>query len=517
MKNLLLAIALAFLAQIGHTQIQLEHTYPKGTLKRIGLDISGERYAFTTVDGTIGTSISLFEPNHAQTGIKFIAIEPNSSQLLGGIFLSEQIIDNDPETELVFGWGIDGEDVFGTTLMKETGEKDWFPCMHLDLQTGLSPKLICEPRVYGLPGVQIEHVFSDIDCYSDNCDIWRLKFPLDGEQYLVNPGYSPEVHIYDATFNWIRTIVPPKVSNTGVFNFTQQFFNNDPLLEVYGTKTALNPDLNGNGYLFQIAQENGTVLFSEQCTAGLLSVFPNLSSQLLIQKYATPGVLITKVLDAKTFEEVHIFPGRVTRISPDGIKAYYRSAEIVNNTLTMYDGNSFDSMSIHLGAPNPSLSAIQFARNRLAQNGKLELFYNLGDEVKWINEDGVLLHTFDGATSSVIDQQPGMEDKLMVRYADSTQVYRFVTPSTTIFEVPENPTISVSPNPFSRSIEVKFSQSGDYSVLLSDIFGRCILTQTVSNQEKTIFQIPANCHEGLYFLSVSGDGFQNCLKLVKGK
>lgn len=517
MKNLLFIFSLAFLAQMAKAQIQLEHTYTKGVLSRVRLDLSGERYVLNTIFDVNGVVFHIFDSLHTNLDKSIIAIEPGSYLYLthpSGFFLSEHILDQDSDIELAYAWGYDGEDVFGTSVVQETGEQDDLPCMGFSIIEGLSPKLICYSKVYELPAVELEHDYGDLDM------VQRMVFPIGGERFIASIWDSDDFdgfHVYDSNHNLLTNFNFSFANFQDFRNFTQTVFNDDALLEVYGTKKAPSSDANGNDNLFQIVQQDGTVLFSEQCLTGSVSSPPNLPTRIIIHKYSTPGQLITLVLDAKTFEVIHNLPGRVIRFSPDGMKDYYRSSEIVNNTLTVYDGVTLSSKVIDLGSPTPSISMLQFSRNRIKQNGKLELFFKAGNGIKWIDEDSELLHTFEKAFIATIDRQSGMEDKLFIRYPDSTQVYDFLASSTPVDDILKNSTLEAFPSPFAQSFEVKFPYLGNYSIYISDMLGRCILTQNIINQEKITLTVPANCLDGLYFLTVKGDGLQSCLKLVKGK
>jgi|GEM_PF-1362662 len=518
MKNLFLILILSFTTQIMYAQIQLEHTYPEGKLRRVRLDVSGETYVLNTFDNINGVAFHIFDSLHTDLGISIIAIEPNSVLYLANpsVFLSQKILDEDIEIELIYSWGYSGEDVFGTSSVQETGEQDYFHCSGFSIIDGLASKLICGSKVYGLPEFQLEHDFEDFTT------VQRMKFPVGGERFITSILYQNNFngfHIHDSNHIWLSTFNFPFDNFKSFKNFTQQVFNDDALLEVYGTKVASTPDANVNDHHFQIAQEDGTVLLTEQCSTGIVSLLPSLPAKVLIYQYVAPGQMTTKVLDAKTFELIHVFSDKVERFSPNGVKDFYISYQASTGIRTIYDGESFIAKDIYLGAQPFDL---QFALDRLSHNGKLEIYYAIGTgpqlyKVVVVDEDAILLRTFEHAKSVKIDKQPGMEDKLIVQYPDSTQVYGFLTPSTTVAEIQKNPQITVSPNPFSQTVEVQFSQSGDYFVRLTDIFGRFIMAQNVNNQEKATLTIPTDCSDGLYFLSVGCPGFQNCLKLVKGK
>lgn len=515
MKNLLLTIALAFLAQLTHAQVLLEHTYPKGKLERIRLDVSGERYLSITQNTPTGQAWRLYDSYHEDLGIVFY---PDPYMDLLNSFLSETLLDDDPEVEMLYSW-MDGSlcNGYSATILEENGGVNGagqFDGFIVSSGQDLDPKLVCFSRVYGLPGQQLEHD------YGNYTAVQRMPFPIGGERFIVSDWNVDDFdgfHIHDANHNWLNSINFSFENYRNFKNFTQQFFNDDALLEVYGTTTDTNPDANGNDRLFQIVQEDGTVLFSELCTGGHASILSDLPGRVLIYQYVAPGEMVTRVLDAKTFGLLNVFPGAIVRFSPDGVKDYYRSTKVLNNSLTIYDGSTFASKEIDLGFTLPDIYYLRFTRNRFSHNGKLELFYKSGDGIIWIDEDGALLHTFEYATDATIDQQPDMEDKLFVRYPDSIQVYDFLSPNSAVPTLQESPMLTAVPNPFSTSVEVEFPQAGDYSVQVTDVVGHCVLNRKVYNQEKTTLQIPANVPDGLYFVSVKSGGLLQSMKLLKGQ
>ncbi len=72
------------------------------------------------------------------------------------------------------------------------------------------------------------------------------------------------------------------------------------------------------------------------------------------------------------------------------------------------------------------------------------------------------------------------------------------------------------PNPFENEVNVKFVESGDYTVELYDYTGRLINSAALNAVEGEIVNIPVEGQSGIYFIKVKGEaGLLNVMKVVK--
>lgn len=512
MKTNLLSFALLLVSVAAFAQIQLEHTYPKGWLTRLETDVSGERYMW--VSNVQPTIVRIYDADHSDNGISFEPFGTNNAlRLAAAPFLSEKLLDDDFDMELLTPWYYDGEDVFGTILVQESGAADAFHCASAFVSLGVAPKLFCYGKVYSLPDLALEHDYIGFH------NIRRMEFPIGDERYLLTKGYSSYdgIHIYDAGHNWLKTF-KTDFDDITPYNYfiSQQYFNDDPFYELCGNKAASTPDANGNNKLFQVVQDDGTVLLSEECISGDLS-----PAGIRLLYYSAPGQLSTKFLDNKSYASLYNFQGSVVAFSPDGLKDYFRLITSPADTVVLIDGDTYQAKSIPLGYPATDL---QFARNRFEKNGKLEIFFSAPPgpnsplkKIVWMNEDGALLRVFENGVDAAIDKQAGLQDKLFVKYADSTQVYSFSTASTAIPSLPASNVLTAYPNPFSKSFELIFVSPGDYKVTLTNQIGQHILTQTIENQGKAALDFPENASNGIYFVTVEGERFAKCIRVLKLK
>jgi hypothetical protein len=252
-----------------------------------------------------------------------------------------------------------------------------------------------------------------------------------------------------------------------------------------------------------------------------LSALPNLPGRLMIRSYSAPGQWQEKVLDVKTLALLHTFPFRVNRVSPDSVADFYIRLSDDGSMLSLYNSAFIFEKNVVFPFPVQPWS-LGITRNRFTLNGELEFYYAtktgpgaFDSQVVCIDEDETLLYTFPGANAAYLDQQPGMDDKLFVRYADSTQVYDFINQATSTPSPPASAALKIFPNPFTQSFEIQFPQTDDYFLHLTDLTGRIVATLNVQNQNSAKFEMALNIPAGVYFMTVGGYDFQWTKRVVK--
>ncbi len=516
MKKHLLLVALCAIPFFLSAQIQLEHTYPNGFLKRVRLDVSGEKYLLKQAL----CNLSLSNTDH--TPFANVVL---SSGYYGcvDILFSEHLLDNDDGLEAVFNWFDDGfgfDD--GTSVWNNGSEQEISGSGAIPILSagpGLLPKLLLGTSVFSVSGPTWEHFYG-----ADN-SLKRILFPIDGEQYVTHNGKQFDgFHFYDANHNFVKSVNLPILDFKSLNSVTQQYFNDDALMEFFGDRKAPITDASGNARLAEIVREDGATLLSEPCQYVRLSAIPDLPDRLLVYAYSAPGEKQQKVFDAQTLTSLHTFPFYSERISPDGVIDYYLHFTQGKDTMFVYNDDFQLEKTIALSPSIQSNWNVFITRNRFANNGKLEICYATKNstapqdsKVVCIDEDGALLYVFPGAGTVKLDQQAGMEDKLFVSYgtSDSTQVYDFT--SQTISVPPSPPTVApkVHPNPFAQFFEIQFPQTGNYALRLTDVAGRVVATQQIQHQQRAAIQTDANWPAGVYFLFVKNEHLQSVVKLVK--
>lgn len=513
MKNtLLFAIFYATIAPVC-AQIQLEHTYPQGILSRINLDVSGEAYLLKPHS----CAFLFFDKAHEPFYDVYIADGVYFS--CGDNLISEKLLDTDDKIEIIYTWFEDGMCLASGTSVWDNGENmqitpsNTAPILSSDF--GSEPKILLTERVFSVPGPVLEHF------YGYDSRVSRTFFPVDGERYIVyNWNEFNGFHFYKPDHNLAKSVYLPMWLN----HVTQQYFNDDDLLEFFGVQFLGSNGPTGNQFLTKIIREDGVELLSEPCQQQpVLSNLPNFPDRLMIRSHNNSGQLQEKILDVKSLSLLHTFPSKVSRVSPDGATAFYVRFSEEGDSMSLYFDNFTFFKNIVLPYPVDQNSNFGITRYRFTQSGKLEIYYSTKNDtgpgsyqVVCIDEDGALLHTFPGAYSGVLDQQPGMDDKFFVRYLNqvNTEVYDFVNQSTSVTPV-ESGVFRVYPNPFSQSFRVQLPQQGSCQLRLTDIAGRVMMTGNIQNQTSGEFDVAPDLPAGIYFLAINGPDFQSVLRLIK--
>jgi hypothetical protein len=520
MKKYIALVSQFLCAFCAFGQLELEHTYPNGILKREILDVSGEKYSLTTYGTWNSVSLKVYNADHSDSGITLTLLPPGLQSYLGVAHLSENIFDNDPKIEALLGWTYDGEDVFGMCLVQESGDrKELCTSATMKLLEGFTPRLFCSNKVYDLPSFQLLHSFSNIGCYS-GCYSDRIYLPIGGELYLIKPGNSSSLYVYDGVFNLVKTVTLPFFNAQN--NLSQTFFNDDALFEFCGIESIVQ-DEKGNNKFFKIVREDGVLLFSEKCVNAYIA---GLSPQkLVVRKFTAPAQLVTEVLDAKTFEHLFTLDGGFDLFVADDAKEFYRTALTGNHSFVLFEPVNMALKTVHLPYPLKQNSPIQYAVNKLSSGGKLELIYSAltnpnETKVVWTNEDGQVLRVFEGAKLNVsIDKTGGFEPKLLVKYGsfpyDSTQVYRFLKTNTGILPYSSQLEVITFPNPFADQIEINLPYQGNFELNLMNASGQSILRKKVNMDSKSVLFPPFTLPQGIYILHVQGEAGTTSIKLSK--
>lgn len=511
MKNLLLLLALCAMSSILPAQIQLEHTYDKGFLKRIRMDVSGEKYVLKQVF----CHLSLFSADHAP----FAEITLTSGfNGCNDVFFSEHLLDADDDFEVLFNWlddgpGLDvGASVWNNGLEQEISSSGYMPVV--SEIAGGQTKLLVSSAVFALPGPVPEHYYGSLN------RLERMVFPVDGERYVTyNWKYFDGFHFHNSDHALVKSVDLPLPDFEYLDEVSQQYFNDDTPYEFFGTRYQ-GPDSNGNDALVEVVREDGITLFSEPCDYASVNKLPGLPDRLLVYGYSAPGVKRQKIFDAPSLTLLHDFPFYTERVSPDGVSGYYVRSTVLKDTLWMYNDNFQPEKTIvPMTGSNWNFG---FSRNLFSGSGKLELFFTtksgpgLNDtKVLCIDEDGALLYAFPGATAAHIDRQPGMDDKFFVTYPDSIQVYDFLNQSTGAVEVSAARGIKAVPNPFGSEFDLILPESSDYTIRLLNAAGQVVHSQRIVGDMRATIQAGDAMPPGIYFCSVTDARGRHTIRLIK--
>jgi hypothetical protein len=503
-----LSLLQLFIWQSAVAQIKLEHSYPKGFLWRTRLDVSGETYALRQ---TGSCDVTLFDATH-QPKDNIITQVPFRE--CSHYFFSEHLFDQDKGIETLYYWLDEGPGItvgFNYQDDNEPSRTLSYRAYQISNLPGLQPKIIAGNLIRSIPELAVEHHYNTFEY------LQRLSLPVDGERYVAYKGNSFDgFHFFDAQHQFIKSVNLPFDGFRALDNITQQYFNTDPLLEFMGARWSKLNDINGNRKVFEVVNETGKPLFSMPCEYYSLHTLENQPDLLFIYAYESPQKWQTTILDPFTFKPLHIFKGTISRKKmPDGSIVFLEN--IVGDKILVYN----DQYMLIKTIPVPNTYNLVLTKGQFSKENKFELLYSVrsNNNEKWVrcsNEDGQILYAFPGATNFLLDQQPGMKDKLLMQYQtsaiDSTQVYAF-TKSTYVKETPE-PGLSVSPNPFSQQIDLQLDVLGNYQIRLYNAVGQLLLEHHLNQQnQKTI--PAADLPAGAYWLLIQNGQWQKSIRMIK--
>lgn len=510
MKKVYLLVFTA-LAQTAFAQIKLEYTYPRGYLLRTVLDVSGETYLFRpnkTCD------LSIRDSTHVQK--VFIPIA--SGLDCGNYIVTEKIMDDDPGMEVLCSWldaspGLATGNAFldDNGIVKQLGHGP----VTLSRLPGTVPKLIAGRSVLTLPGLSPEHHYG----LSSSLLLTRHLFPADGERYLLyHRSNFDGFHFFDAQHQPVKTVNLPIPGFVALSNVSQHDFNQDDLLEFFGARKLDVPDAQGNCCRCEVVQENGNVLFSMPAQHYTLSRLPGLPDLVLVQRYGDQNQWQTVLVDVGTLQPVHTFEGRVERrMAPDG-SAYFRDAYVSGTAdVRVYNSALALHKTLHLTNNAWGFGSTQ---GQFSSGNKFEYFFTTKDAngkvvVRCMDEDGALLYEFPGATGAALDRQEGLSDKFIVTYDhnDSIQVYRFDKSTDTDAPGADTP-LSVSPNPFRETLQVKLPDASDFRLTLYSVDGRLVRTQEFFQENEGALP-GSGLAPGVYFLQIDRTKIREVVRVVK--
>jgi len=512
MKKVYLPLAILFaLTQAAFSQIKLEYTYPKGYLLRTVLDVSGETYLFRpnhTCDLSVRDSL------HVQK--LFIPVATAGMDCTNYI-VTEKIMDQDPGVEVVYYWLDGGSGIaIGNTFLDDNGatkELGHGP-VSLSRLPGLAPKLLNRRSVLALPGLPLEHNYGT----SDDLRLTRQLFPVEGERYLLyNRSNFDGFHFFDAQHQLIKTVNLPIPGFVALSDVSQHDFNQDDLLEFFGSRKMDTPDAQGNCCRCEVVQENGNVLFSMPAQSCLLSRLTGLPNLMLVQGFNTQNQWQTALVDASTLQPVHTFEGRVERrAAPDG-SAYFQDVHISGTAdVRMYNSQ----FALHKTLELTDSWGLGSTRGQFSSGNKFEFFFTTrGTDgkvlVRCVDENGALLYEFPGAKGAMLDRQEGLSDKFIVTYDhnDSIEVYRFDKSTATDTPAGTAPII-VSPNPFRETLQVKLPETANFRLMLFAADGRLVRTQEVLQTNQTAVS-GLGLAPGVYFLQIDRGQIREVARVVK--
>ena len=420
MKKTLLLILL-FVSGYCSAQFNLEHTYAEGTVNRIKLEYSGEKY-FLFKYAT--KELKLFNADH--TPWKTIAFPTGTNNIL---HISEAVFNPDSNLEIVYSYydaalgmsksGIISED--GSVLLEVLNCSD----LRLNEIPGLPDKMIAQmngggAKVFSVPELTLEHSYAE-------SRMQRIKLETSGEKYFAIDQLNNTVNVYNNNHSLWKTVSIPRPTNAFYFLSTITLFENSINGDA-GLKVFYSYNVNSLREA-KIVDENNAVLLT--VTDGVycdLSILDGSENKLLVARevQTAPGVslLSTNVYHLPSLALEFAYPTEMKRMKMELSGEKYltclnppdANAKIYNSDHTLWK-------SIPLPLPDASYKAreIYVSETTLNNDALIEVIYSgvtgslfSPQYVSTImNENGLVYLSVPDAAFLDVSVLPGFDNKVL--------------------------------------------------------------------------------------------------------
>jgi len=519
-----LQILLLFFTCGSFAQITLEHTYSEGTVTRVNLEYSGEKY-YVLKSAT--NELMFYNADHSfWKTIVLSAPAPNQFTSTQVFHVSEAKINSDVDIEIVYGYFNDIAKYFESKVISEDGTVlltiPNASSVYLDEVPGLSDKLITEntgsntnSKVYSVPDLVLENSYTE-------GTIKRIKLENSGEKYYVLDKTNQNTKIYNQNHSLWKTIALPKPTN---FDFTEIDFisetkiNPDKLIEI-GYSLSETVD-NTTTYLSKIVNEDNVELLTVPKSRKLvINTIDGLADKLFAELPTNFVQYNTNIYNLPSLILEKAYEGAMTRVKLENSgEKYYTSYNPSNNKVQIYNSNHSLWKTIDLTSDSTFLSnnittVSSISESKINQDALIELVYTYntgllafccGYSSRIINEKGTILLDAIYILNLQINEINDLANKLTGSqgFTDSniaapTLVYSIGNLSTSDFN--KRTKVAISPNPAKTFLNINSSASPIKEVTIYNMTGAVVKRETAQNSTKiNVEKLPT----GIYIVNLT--------------
>ncbi|MFT5647791.1 MAG: hypothetical protein ACI976_002486 [Aureispira sp.] len=527
-----------FLCSLVHysllAQISFENTYTDGSINRVNLASSGEKYYLLDVPNT---QVKIYSSDH--TSWKTINLSIPTGTTIDGISISENKVNTDNLVEVVY-----------TVSNFSTGFKESYIVNELGtiLLSVPNASALFVNEVAGLPNKIIAHISASqmtSNVYEANLltlentylggHVDRVNLSISGEKYYLFAFQSSQVKIYNSNHTLWKSInlFIPTTTRIRSLAISETKINTDNLVEVsYSFASIISPYNNES----QIVNELETILLSvPDATALFVNEIPGLPNKIIAYLLGTQAISKTYGVPSLTLEGTYT-GGYIRRVNlPSFGEKYYLfssqhiQAKIYNSDHTFWKG-------INLPIPNqptplpPTIREISsVSENVINSDTLLEIGYTvvfpwgvvgLLDEYESyiINELGTTLISIPNARSIAINEIPSFQNKIIAQINDSlmtsSEVYGLPTISIAIQKLKRSISLEIYPNPTQDYLTIKKGGFDIREAMVVSLEGRLVQNIELSEQNTRIDL--RQLKSGIYFITGEDkEGKTFCEKIRK--
>ncbi|MDI1254626.1 MAG: T9SS type A sorting domain-containing protein [Flavobacterium sp.] len=508
--------------------LSLEHTYAEAPIKRILLEVSGEKYYYIDYPGK---SLHFFNANHTPWKTIVLPVPTNTSNLFIDS-VSEHKINPDDNIEIVFSYYYYGNgyqdagmvvNENGTILLNvpnanfiTLSEIDGLPnkLIATDVNNSVSPEEYLS-AVYSIDGFGMENFYP-------NGEIHRVFLENFGEKYYIFDKVNGLLKLYNSNHLFWKSIALPKPAEAlyREINFISDHqLNNDNAIEVGYSYYWVS--INSLVYEAKIVTDNNVTLLTVANGTNLnVSLIDGAPNKLMatIHNGNTQYGADTKVFQIPSLVAENTYTGKtVARIKLDVSGEKYYTVNINDGVARIYNANHGLWKSI--GLPNPDgllfYSITHISENKVNDDDFVELAYSCGNldisESIVINENANILTTVYSGESMALSELPGVENKFiahLINPGNYGAVYAMNTLNVANFK---RNSISAYPNPASDFLTIQ-SETSIVQANLFDCRGILVLQNSIPGMTGIDVR---HLDNGIYFLQLTDINHnQSALKII---
>lgn len=430
MKNLLLFL-LVFSSWVTFCQISLEHSYNEGTVTRVKLEYSGEKYFLFKV---ATNELVFYNANHTYWKTIVLPAPLPTTYTRTTIFhVSEAKINPDTNLEIIFGYYNASSSFYESKIIAEDGTvlltiPNALSVSFSEIGT-LTSKLLTKntvnnvnSKVYSVPELILENTYTD-------GEIERVNLENSGEKYYLLDKVNGQAKVYNQNHSLWKTISLPKplaASYSGINIVSESQINPDALLEIGYTYYSVTGS--SSAYEGRLVNENNTVLFSiPQAAEMYVSVLEGCENKLIATIRNDSGSVTnsSNVYQLPTFVLENSYESIVSRVKLENSgEKYYTSVNPLNGFAKIYNENHTPWKTIFLETPDDfyRITTVNFiSETVINQDPLIELSYSCESyhylypeyQSRIMNENGLTFITVNDAIRLDLNELPGINPKIV--------------------------------------------------------------------------------------------------------
>lgn len=445
MKKINFIIFNLFLSFVSFGQLTLEHTFETQVVKRIKLEVSGEKYYGYN---PISKTVTLYNADFSYWKTIVLNIPEPSISHFEITKICQGVVSNNADVAVIYSYYIGNSTYrhkitleYGNTLLAAQSSSPNSTGFVLNTITNQPNKIIFGNKVYSYPGLTLENTFVS--------NVYRINLEISGPKYYVYDLSSNHIQIYNTDFTLWKSIYVPLPSTTypnyilysNVKDISETTVNDDSLIEFVHNYCIASHTSAGRSYSRKILNEEQAVLntysisgsyppssisFSKlegQPTKMLLTGYNHGNGQYYYQFYSLPSF---------AFEDGYSNFFSRKNFGLSGEKYCYREGNILK--IKNSDHTLWKSIPMNIPSGATFISLNDISQNILNDNEEIEFSYTIRKSINngtntiqvyesiFMDESGNTILSVPHAKNLYISQLPEEQDKVIADLVFESQI-----------------------------------------------------------------------------------------------